>query len=449
MSRSFVRFASATAVAIMSFAVSTAGAQGVTTGAIAGSVNDAAAAGRPEVRVVAVHLPSGTTYEARTRSDGRFTLPGMRVGGPYRVTATAIGFEADVRDDVFVNLGQTTDIRFTMREAAVQLGAVTVTAEGETVFSSARTGAATSVGRETIRTLPTFSGRIEDFARLTPQYSGSGFGFSFAGQDNRLNNVTVDGSYFNNSFGLAGQPGDRTGVAPISMDAIEQLQINIAPYDVRQGNFVGAGVNSVTRSGTNQVSGSAYWSFRDNRKSLHGTRAGELTVDPGEFNFKKVGLTVGGPVIPNRLFFFVNYEVDGLTSPGTTFRANTGGETPEGNITRVLASDLNNLSTFLRTNFGYETGPYQDYDHETPAMRFLTKFDFNVNERNKLSLRFNVLNSDTDVLVSNSSSLGFGSRRSNLFGLNFQNSNYKILENIKSVVGEWNSTFGNDMSNNL
>ncbi len=437
-------------VAILSVvAGSTAGAQGVTTGAISGSVNDASAAGRPEVRVVAVHLPSGTTYEARSRADGRFTLPGMRVGGPYRVTATAIGFEADVRDDVFVNLGQTTDIRFTMREAAVQLGAVTVTAEGETVFSSARTGAATSVGREAIRTLPTFSGRIEDFARLTPQYSGTGFGFSFAGQDNRLNNVTVDGSYFNNSFGLAGQPGDRTGVAPISMDAIEQLQINIAPYDVRQGNFVGAGVNSVTRSGTNQVSGSAYWSFRDNRKSLHGTQAGELTVDPGEFNFKKVGLTIGGPVIPNRLFFFVNYEVDGLTAPGTTFRANTGGQTPEGNITRVLESDLNNLSTFLRTKFGYETGPFQDYDHETPAMRFLTKFDFNVNDRNKLSLRFNVLNSDSDNLVSNSSSLGFGSRRSNLFGLNFQNSNYKILENIKSVVGEWNSTFGNDMSNNL
>jgi len=446
MSRSFVRFASATAVAIMSFAVSAAGAQGVTTGAIAGSVNDAAAAGRPDVRVVAVHVPSGTTYEARTRSDGRFTLPGMRVGGPYRVTATAIGFEADVRDDVFVNLGQTTDIRFTMREAAVQLGAVTVTAEGETVFSSARTGAATSVNRETIRALPTFSGRIEDFARLTPQYGG---GSSFAGQDNRLNNITVDGAYFNNSFGLGGQPGDRTGVAPISMDAIEQLQVNVAPFDVRQGNFVGAGVNTVTRSGTNRVQGSLFWSFRDNRKSLHGTKAGDLTVDPGQFNFKKVGMSVGGPIIPNRLFFFVNYEVDGLTSPGTTFRANTGGEPATGSVTRVTESDLNGLSNYLRTNFGYETGPYQGYDQETPAMRFLTKIDFNANDRNKLSLRFNVLESDTDVLVSNSSSLGFGSRRGNTLGLNYENSNYKILENIKSVVGEWNSTFGNDLSNNM
>ncbi|HUR91814.1 MAG TPA: carboxypeptidase regulatory-like domain-containing protein [Gemmatimonadaceae bacterium] len=450
MSRSFVRFASTLVVAILPLiGASSAGAQGVTTGAVAGRVNDATAAGRPDVRIVAVHVPSGTTYEARTRADGRFTLPGMRVGGPYRVTASAIGFEADVREDVWVNLGQTTDLAFTMREAAVQLGAVTVTAEGETVFSSARTGAATSVNREAIKALPTISGRIEDFARLTPQYSGTGFGFSFAGQDNRLNNVTVDGSYFNNSFGLAGQPGDRTGVAPISMDAIEQLQINIAPYDVRQGNFVGAGVNTVTRSGTNQVQGSLYWAFRDNRKSLHGTKAGDLTVNPGEFNFKKVGLSVGGPIIPNRLFFFTNLEYDGLTSPGTNFRANTGGQPVEGNTTRVLESDLVTLSNYLRSNFGYETGPFQDYDHETPAMRFLAKFDFNANDRNKLSLRFNVLESDTDVLLSNSSSLGFGSRRSSTLGLNFQNSNYKILENIKSVVGEWNSTFSNDLSNNM
>lgn len=450
MRRSLVRFASTLVVALLSFAVApVAGAQGVTTGAIAGSVNDAAAAGRPDVRVVAVHVPSGTTYEARTRSDGRFTIPGMRVGGPYRVTASAIGFEADVKEDVFVNLGQTTDLRFMVREAAVQLGTVSVTAEGETVFSSARTGAATSVSRENIRTLPTISGRIEDFARLTPQYSGNGFGFSFAGQDNRLNNVTVDGSYFNNSFGLAGQPGDRTGVAPISMDAIEQLQVNIAPYDVRQGNFVGAGVNTVTRSGTNTMAGSVYYAFRDNRKWMHGTSAGDLEVDPGAFDFKKVGLSIGGPVIPNRLFFFVNYEVDGLTSPGTTWLANSGGQSVEGNTTRVLASDLDQLRSFLLTNFGYETGPYQSYNHQTPAVRFLTKFDFNVNDRNKLSLRFNKLDSNTDVLASTSGSLGFGARRSNSRALNFQNSNYQILENISSVVGEWNSTFAGNYSNNL
>ena len=424
-------------------------AQGVTTSGISARVLDANGAPRAGARVLAVHTPSGTSYEGRTRNDGHVTLPNMRVGGPYRVSATALGAQPDVRDSIYLALGVPANITFTLRTAAVQLGEVRVTAEGEAVFSSERTGAATAVGRETISTLPTIQGRIEDFVRLTPQYSGSGFGFSFAGQDNRLNNVTIDGSYFNNSFGLAGQPGDRTGVAPISMDAIEAIQVNIAPYDVRQGNFVGAGVNTVTRSGTNEFSGSAYYAFRDNRRSLHGTKAGGATVDPGEFEFSKIGLSLGGPIMRDKLFFFVNYENDGLTAPGTTFRANPGGATVEGNMTRVLQSDLDQLSAFLATNFGYETGPYQGYDFETPATRYLARVDYNVAADHKLSLRYSQLDSYTDQLVSTSSSLGFGGRRSNTDALNFANSNYQILENIRSFAGELNSVVGSNMSNSL
>jgi hypothetical protein len=430
-------------------AAATASAQGITTGAISARVTDATGTPRPDARVTAVHQPSGTSYEGRSRQDGRVTIPGMRVGGPYRVTATAVGFEPSVQDSVFLSLGVAADLQFVMRPAAVRLAQVTVTAEGETVFSSERTGAATSVGREAIATLPTITARIEDFARLTPQYSGSGFGFSFAGQDNRLNNVTIDGSYFNNSFGLAGQPGDRTGVAPISMDAIEQLQVNIAPYDVRQGNFVGAAVNTVTRSGTNDFAGSVYYAFRDNRPQLHGTRARGLPVDPGEFEFGKIGVSVGGPILRDKLFYFVNYESDELTQPGTTFQANPGGAQVQGNMTRVLDSDLRQLSDFLRTNFNYEAGPWQGYSHETPAMRFLAKLDYNLGTRHKLSVRYSHLDSDTDVPVSNSSSLGFGTRRSVTTGLNFQNSNYKILENIRSGVAEWNAMIGRNMSNNF
>jgi hypothetical protein len=437
------------ATSLLLTAAATASAQGITTGAISARVTDENGNPRADAQVTAIHQASGTTYQGRTRQDGRVTIPGMRVGGPYRVTATLLGFEPSVRDSIFVALGVAADLEFVMRVAAVRLAQVTVTAEGETVFSSERTGAATSVGRETIATLPTISARIEDFARLTPQYSGSGFGFSFAGQDNRLNNVTIDGSYFNNSFGLAGQPGDRTGVAPISMDAIEQLQVNIAPYDVRQGNFVGAAVNTVTRSGTNDFAGSVYYAFRDNRPQLHGTSARGLRVDPGQFEFSKLGGSVGGPILRDRLFFFVNYESDGLISPGTTFRANKGGEQVQGGVTRVLESDLRQLSDFLRTNFDYETGPWQGYDHETPAMRFLAKLDYNLGTRHKLSVRYSHLDSDTDVPLSNSSSLGFGTRRSVTTGLNFQNSNYKILENIRSGVAEWNAMIGRNMSNNF
>jgi hypothetical protein len=273
------------------------------------------------------------------------------------------------------------------------------------------------------------------------------FGFSFAGQDNRLNNMTIDGSYFNNSFGLAGQPGDRTGVAPVSLDAIQQLQVNVAPYDVRQGNFVGAGINMVTKSGTNEFTGTLYYSFRNN--NFVGTQAGPNVFNPGTFKYHDIGAALGGPIIRDRLFFFASYEDDASTAPGTTFLANTGGQQVTGNVTRVLASDLDSLSRYMLSNFKYVTGPYQGYDFKVPSTRFLARVDYNLNDRNKLNLRFNLLNSTSDQLVSNSGSLGLGFRRSTLNSLNFANSNYAILENNRSVVGEWNASIGNNMSNNL
>src|SRR5881398_2809096 len=232
-------------LATVAFAASTAlGAQGVTTAAIAGVVTDSAGAPLEGGRVVAVHGPSGTTYAAVTRVDGRFTIPGMRVGGPYRVSVALVGYRQEVQDQIQLTLGGTADLRFALARATLELEPVTVTATSNPVFSSERTGAATTIATAQIAHLPTISRRIEDLLRLTPQYSPMSFGFSFAGQDNRLNNMTIDGSYFNNSFGLAGQPGDRTGVAPVSLDALQQLQVNVAPYDVRQGNFVGAGIRS-------------------------------------------------------------------------------------------------------------------------------------------------------------------------------------------------------------
>jgi hypothetical protein len=431
----------------LALATTAAFAQGVTTGAIGGIVTDAN--GRPLVtaEVTAVHVPSRTTYTGRTRADGRFLIPGMRVGGPYRVTVSLLGYETQVTEDVVVNLGVVTDLEFETREAAIGLEGFTITGRTNPIMSSDRTGAATSVRRESLERMPTINRRIEDFARLTPQYSGIGFGFSFAGQDNRMNNVTVDGSYFNNSFGLAGQPGDRTRVAPISVDALEQIQINIAPYDVRQGHFVGAGVNSVTRSGTNEFSGSLYHLRRD--QGLVGKKARDADVDPGKFDYSQIGGWISGPILQDRLFFFASFEGDGETEPATTFRANTGNETVGGGITRVRASDLDQLSSFLSSNFNYDPGPYQGYDHETPATRFLGRLDFNVNDRNKLSLRYIHLDSETDVLASNSSSLGFGTRRTVSTALNFRNSNYIIFENIRSIVGEWNAMIGDNKSNNL
>ncbi len=410
----------------------------VTGSAVRGSVQDSAGRGIENVRIEAVHVPSGTRYAAVTRADGRYSMIGLRVGGPYSVSASALGFARQTRSEIFLTLGVTFDQSFTLTTAAVQLAGIVTTAE----ISSARTGAATQVSRATIEQLPTISRRIGDFTRLTPQASGS----SFAGQDNRLNNITVDGSYFNNSFGLSGQPGDRTGVAPISLDAIEQIQVNVAPYDVRQGNFVGAGVNTVTKSGTNEFAGSLYYFTRN--EDLVGKQAGLAPFNPGTFNFSQIGARLGGPIIKNKLFFFSSFEDDENTQPGILRTANTGGQPVTGNTTRVLQSDLDSLSSFLRNRFDYETGPYTGYDNATPSRRFLTRLDYNLNDKNKFSLRYTMLNSNTDVNLSTSASLGFGRANNNNF-LSFQNSNYQIKENIRSLVGEWNSLFGDRMANNL
>jgi hypothetical protein len=433
-------------ICLLVWPVSKAAAQGVTTGSLTGVVTDSQMAPVSGASVIAIHTPSGTNYEATTRPDGRFTILGMRVGGPYVVTVAYVGtgnaFEPETVEDITVNLGIATDVNISVRAISVQ-ETVTVVGQSDTVFSSNRPGAATAVAREEIASLPNLSNRLDNFTRLTPQASG----FSVAGQDPRLNNITVDGSYFNNSFGLGNTPGDRTGVAPISPQAVEQIQVNVAPFDVRQGNFVGAGINTVTRSGTNKFTGSVYRQFRT--EDQVGTEAKSLPVNPGTFEFANTGVWAGGPIVRNKVFFFGNFEDESLTRPGTVFRSNAGGEPAVGSVTRVLTSDLDRVSSLLRNSFTYETGPWQDYDFATPAKRYLIKGDWNLNAANKITFRYTQLDSKSDVLMNNSSSLGFGSRQGTVFSMNFDNSNYRNTEYIKSGIGEWNAVIGNSMSNSL
>jgi hypothetical protein len=245
------------------------------------------------------------------------------------VGGAGAAFAPKTVENITINLGLTTDVNVIV-EAITVAEQVDVVAESDPVFASTRTGAATSVGRDDIASLPTIAGRIESITRLTPQASGN----SFAGQDHRLNNITVDGSYFNNAFGLGNQPGDRTNVAPISLEAIEQIQVSVAPYDVRQGNFIGAAVNSVTRSGTNQFSGSFYHRMRN--EGIVGTEARGFAVNPGVFTFRDTGVWGSGPVVKNRLFVFGNYENEEDNRPLTTFRANNGGE-PLAAVSRVCS----------------------------------------------------------------------------------------------------------------
>jgi hypothetical protein len=418
-------------------------AQGVTTSSIAGVVKDAQGLVVPGATVTAVHRPSGSTYETVTMADGRFSMPGMRIGGPYKVSATLAGFQPQTLDEVFLNLGVATDLVLTLKTVSAA-EEVTVIGQSDPVFAANRTGAATTLSRETLASLPTISGQLSSVTRLTPQ---SGGGMSFVGQDSRMNNITVDGSYFNNSFGLGNTPGDRTGVAAISLAAVEQIQVNIAPFDVRQGNFVGAGVNTVTRSGTNQFRGSIYRQFRN--EGMVGKSAKSLPVTAGVFTFGETGEWLAGPVLKNKLFLFQSYENEKTEQPGTTFTANSGGETVGGSKTRVLASDLDAMRTYLKTNFNYDAGDYQGYNFNIPGKRFLGKLDYNLGNRNKITLRYTQLDSSTDVLESNSNSLGNGNRRTSTLSMNFSNSNYSIMENIRSGIGQWNSVIGTSMANEL
>lgn len=440
-----MRFLSSVVIIVM-LAVGLSYSQ-VTTGSLAGRVLDSKNAPLKSATVTAIHVPSGTKYGAIARADGRFNIMGMRVGGPYSVTATFTGYERRTFDNVQIQLGSTTDLKFELVEAGVRTEEVVVIGKQDAVFNSERTGAATTITSAQISELPTITRRVSDFTRLNPMAKNTSFGTSFGGQDNRLNNVTIDGSYINNLFGLSGDPGGRTNVAPISIDALEQIQVNIAPYDVRQANFTGAGVNMVTKSGTNEFSGSLFYQLRN--ESFVGTEAASSKFNPGTFKFHNIGATLGGPVIKDKLFFFANFETEANVYPGTTFLANDGTQTAGGNITKVMKSDLDEIKSLLIQKFNYDPGSYQGYDFETPALRFILKFDYNLDQNNKISLRYNHLDSKTDVLASNSSSLGRGSRNGTINALNFSGSNYAIMENIRSIIGEWNSVISDNMTNNM
>lgn len=419
-------------------------AQGVTTSSIIGLVTDTKGEPLIGATVVATHVPSGTRYGTVTQADGRYTIPGMRVGGPYRVVVSYVGYKSQTVEDIYLSLGTAANVSVKLVEEAATTQEVTVTAARNAAISPDRTGAVTSVPREAITTLPTIRRNFTDFTRLTPQANGN----SFAGQDRRLNNITVDGSYLNNSFGLADLPGGRANVAPISLEAVEEVAVSLAPYDVRQGLFVGAGINLVTRSGNNDFQGSAFFNWRN--QALLGRKAAGVDVGGAANDFSNIqgGFRFSGPILQDKLFFFAALETEQNSTP-FTLRPRQPGEVQGGNISRPTFGQMDSLSRFLREQFGYETGPFQDYTQQRPSsLNWLLKFNYNIDENNKLSLRYNALDARQDVPISNSSSLGFGNRQG-INALSYQNSNYIQFDRIQSVIAELNSTFGGKFSNQI
>ncbi len=413
-------------------------AQGVTTSGLSGFVFDASGEPVEGATVIAVHQPSGTRYGTSARAGGAYVLPNLRIGGPYTVTASFLGFQDAVEIDVSLQLGQTFRLDLTIAESDLALDGVTVEADADAVLSSDRTGASTFIDPAAVATLPTVNRSTRDLTRIDPRSDGN---FSFGGRNWLYNNVTLDGSYFNNAFGLDDpSPGGQAGAEPVPYDAIEQVQVSIAPFDVRESGFTGASINQVTKSGTNTFQGTVY-AFGRNESLVGNTVSGNPVIANPDLAFSQIGAAAGGPIVANKLFFYVNGELSRRDDPGTNFVANRDGTLDFGE-SRVQASDLEAISARLAT-YGYETGGFDDYVRATDNNKLLAKLNWNINDTNELSLRYNYLDAFRDLTV-NPAAISFANsgRGPNESSLPFENSGYRINNELNSVALELNSRFG-------
>ena len=419
-------------------------AQGVTKGGINGFVYSEAGEPLVGTNVVAVHEPSGTQYGAVVRTGGAYTILNMKVGGPYSITASFIGYQTQTEEDVYLNLGASFRITFTLPVEAIEMAEIEVVAERDEVLNSDRTGAATFISPDLVAQMPSIKRSTRDLTRMDPRSDGN---FSFGGRNWLYNNISLDGSYFNNPFGLDDPaPGGQANAEPVPFDAVEQIQISIAPFDVREGGFTGAGINTVTKSGTNQFRGSVY-SFMRN-EALMGNKVGgdEVIADPS-LSFNQSGFTFSGPIIQNKLFFFVNAEIEGREDPGSNFVADENGDVVFGE-SRVSAATMDLISERMMDGYNYDTGPYQDFVHETANNKLLAKLDWNINNNHNLTFRYNRLDASRD-LPPHGFVLSFNNtgRGPNSSSLPFKNSGYTINNKLSSYALEVNSVFGGQMAN--
>ena len=419
----------------------------VTTSGLNGRVSDAA--GEPLVGavVIAVHTPSGTQYTAVVNEEGRYSINGMRSGGPYEVEFACLGYQTVTYTDVTLQLAEPYSLNVSMSEDSELLSESVVVASGVSEFAGEKTGAVTNISSQQIESLPTVSRSITDLSRLSP-YGGNGM--SFAGGDGRSSNFTVDGANFNNNFGLSdGLPG---GGNPISLDAIDEVQVVISPYDVRQTNFIGGGLNAVTKSGTNTFKGSAYVYHRNENmrgNTIDGTELGTREKD----RKTTYGMTLGGPIIKNKLFFFVNFEYEQVPTVVNRWRPSEDGvANPDLYISRTTIADMQKVSDFLREKYGYDTGSYTNFPANESNIKALARIDWNITDAHHLSVRYNyTLNRGWNNTNASSSNCGQRATQSRLsqYSMAFANSMYSMDNLVNSVSVDLNSRFTDNLSNQL
>jgi hypothetical protein len=416
----------------------------VTTSSMSGRVTDAEGT-VIGATVIATHTPSGTTYGTVTNMEGRFNLNGMRVGGPYTVKVTFIGYGAYTQNNITLSLGENYVMNVVLSEETLSLDEVLVTAT-RTKFSNEKTGAVTNITNSQIDNLPTVSRSIMDITRLSP-YGGDGM--SFAGTDGRMANFTVDGANFNNNFGLSDAlPG---GGNPISIEAIEELQVVIAPYDVRQTNFIGGGVNAITKSGTNTFKATAYTYHRN--ENMRGDAVNGMQIQGAREKDRNTtyGFTLGGPVIENKLFFFVNAEMAKTPTIANRWRASTDGVAdPDNFISRTTENDLKRVSDFVKNEYGYETGSYTNFPADESNTKLLTRIDWNITDKHRLALRYNYTK-NTSWRSPNASSMDGGTRmseaRMSQASMSYANSMYSMDNLVHSFSFDLNSRLSENISN--
>ena len=419
----------------------------ITTSSMAGKVTLDTANGEEVIgaTVVAVHEPSGTRYTAVTNTTGRFSINGMRTGGPYAVTISYIGFQPKTVKGITLQLAETYNLNVFLTEDATELAEVVVSGKASK-FAAEKTGAATNINSAQITNMPTVNRSITEFTRLSP-YGGNGM--SFAGADGRTANFTVDGANFNNNFGLSDKlPG---GGNPISIDAIEELQVVISPYDVRQTNFIGGGVNAITKSGTNTFKGSAYVYHKNENMQGDAVKRQQIAGAREKAQTTTYGFTFGGPIIKNKLFFFVNGEMIKIPSIVNRWRGSEDGVADANNyISRTTNKDLKAVSDYMASKYGYNTGSWTSFPADESNYKLMARLDWNITDKHHLALRYNY--TKNNVWNSpNGTSMDGGSRmvssRMSQMSMSFANSMYSMENKVHSWSLDLNSRLTENLSN--
>jgi len=395
--------------------------------------------------VVAVHEPSGTRYTAVTNTSGRFSINGMRTGGPYEVTVSYIGYQSKTLKGITLQLAETYNLAVWLSEDATQLSEVVISGKASK-FAAEKTGAATNINSAQITNLPTVSRSITDVTRLSP-YGGNGM--SFAGTDGRTANFTIDGANFNNNFGLSDKlPG---GGNPVSLDAIEELQVVISPYDVRQTNFIGGGVNAITKSGTNTFKGSAYVYHRNENMRGDAVDREAITGARDKDQQTTYGFTLGGPIIKNKLFFFASGEMVKTPTIANRWRASTNGvANADDYVSRTTLSDMETISSFVKNKYGYDTGSWTSFPADESNYKLLARIDWNITDKHHLALRYNYTKNNI-WNSTNASSMDGGTRsaysRMSQYSMAFANSMYSMQNLVHTFSLDLNSRLTDNLSN--